>query len=70
MIVDYSTDLRDGYHGQCGINAGSEDYVYVPDQTGTPFQVSFVEVAHFGLSTVHKRVYLKRLTPNWPTNDL
>jgi hypothetical protein len=44
--------------------------VYLPDKNGTAFRVMFVERVNRGLASDHKRVYLDRLLPTWPTNDL
>lgn len=68
LLVDTSVDLRDGYLG--GLSFGNQDTVYVPNQNGTPFRVIFIERVHRGRSEDHKRVYLDRQTPTWPTNEL
>ncbi|MCI0456131.1 MAG: hypothetical protein L0Z62_04020 [Gemmataceae bacterium] len=68
LLVDASTDIRDAYTGQRIFM--QQDTVYVPDQNGTAFRVMFVERVNRGLASDHKRVYLDRLLPTWPTNDL
>jgi hypothetical protein len=63
-LMPLTTDVRDGYtYG--AFTAGGNDTVWVPDQNGTPFQVSFVESAGGA-----KRVYLNRGAAPWPTNNL
>lgn len=56
-------DIRDAYTGNDAHTF--QDTIYVPDQNGTAFVVTFIE----NLGTV-KRVYLDRGSPNWPTNDI
>ena len=68
MLVDTSVDLRDGYIGT--LAWGAQDTIYVPNQNGTAFRVIFIERVHSGRSEDHKRVYLDRQTPAWPTNEV
>jgi hypothetical protein len=68
MLVDPSVDIRDSYIGQEGQSA--QDAVYIPDQHGTRFFVVFVERVQRGSPHDHKRVFLDRQTPAWPTNEL
>jgi hypothetical protein len=68
LLVETKMDVRDSYVGQAG--AVAQDTLYVPDQTGTGFNVVFVERIQRGTPYDHKRVYLDRMTPNWPTNEL
>ncbi len=68
MLINVSIDIRDAYGGQ-GVT-GAEDKVYVPDQNGTSFKVMFIERVQRGTAHEHKRVYLDRLKPTWPTNEL
>src|SRR5688500_15173210 len=68
MLVDTSVARRDGYLGALAF--GVQDTVYVPDQNGSPFRVIFIERVHRGRSEDHKRVYLDRQTPTWPTNEV
>ena len=69
MLVDVAVDVRDGmsfYAGGIG-----NDTLYVPDKTGTKFQVQFVERHNRGNAVFdHKRVFLDRAAPTWPTNNL
>lgn len=68
MLVSLSVDIRDAYTlGSVGFNA---DAVYVPDKNGTKFNVVFVERKLRGTSLDHKKVYLSRQTPTYPTNHL
>jgi hypothetical protein len=66
MLVDASIDVRDGYTGASTFTA--QDTVYIPDATGTPFTVIFVELWQRGPAQ-YKRVYLDRGLPNWPTDS-
>jgi hypothetical protein len=68
MLVDVSVDIRDAYTGQ--MTSTIQDTVFVPDQTGTAFNVIFVERLQRGTAQEHKRVFLDRQTPSWPTNEL
>jgi hypothetical protein len=68
MLVDVSVDIRDVYAGQ--VAPAPQDSVYVPDQNGTRFLVMFIERVQRGSSQEHKRVYLERQLPVWPTNEL
>ena len=68
MLVDMSADIRDDY--DAGTIGGNQDVVYVPDQTGTGFSVVFTEIVDLGMPWQHKRVYLVRLGPSYPTNQL
>ncbi|MBM3997052.1 MAG: hypothetical protein FJ303_23305 [Planctomycetes bacterium] len=68
MLIDVSVDIRDGY---LGANAfAAQDNVYIPDKNGTRFVVTFIERVQRGTLQEHKRVFLDRQTPNWPSNDL
>src|SRR5262249_28884507 len=68
LLVDAATDIRDAYSQ--GVIAGTADAVYVPDQNGTGFRVVFVERQQRGAAQDHKRVYVRRILPTWPTNEL
>jgi hypothetical protein len=68
MLVDSSVDLRDMYVGQSTI--ALQDSVYVPDKNGTHFYVVFIELVERGTPNEHKRVYLDRQAPSWPTDEL
>jgi hypothetical protein len=68
LLVDGKSDLRDGYAGQSAFSP--QDTIYVPDQTGTPFLVIFIERLQPGTAYEHKRVFLDRQTPTWPTDEL
>jgi hypothetical protein len=68
MLVDVSVDIRDAYTGQSAWTW--QDTVYIPTQTGTGFNVVFVERVQRGTPHEHKRVYLDRQLPTWPTNEL
>jgi len=69
MMMDISTDVRDGYsYGNYGNNP---DSVTIPaGATGanrTIFNVTFVEAKAPGSPQTYKKVYLDRLVPTWPT---
>jgi hypothetical protein len=68
MLIDASTDIRDGYTGACTFTV--QDAVYIPDQSGTQFKVVFVERVQRGTPNEYKRVFLDRLTPSWPSDDI
>jgi hypothetical protein len=57
-LAELDADIRDG------------DTLYVPDPNGTPFLVVFVERSSWGSPQDHRRVYVDRLQPTWPTNEL
>jgi hypothetical protein len=71
MHCDTGTDIRDGYSG--GVIGASADNVWVPAYNGgkgTKFTVVFVERVGRGTALDHKRVYLQRLMPVWPSSDV
>ncbi len=68
MLVDLGVDIRDSYIGND--SHSTQDAVYIPDGNGTRFIVTFVERVQRGSPFEHKRVYLDRQTPPWPTNEL
>lgn len=68
LLVESNVDLRDCYQG--GLAAVAQDTVYIPNQNGTAFRVTFIERLHRSQTNDHKRVYLDRQTPTWPTNEL
>jgi hypothetical protein len=68
MLADFSVDLRDFYGGDAA--GAQQDDVYIPDKNATRFKVVFIERIGAGTAQEHKRVYLDRRTPNWPTNDI
>ena len=68
MLIDVGVDIRDGYTGLQ--NQSQQDSVYIPDQNGTRFHVVFIEFVQRGTPNEHKRVYLDRQAPTWPTNEL
>jgi len=68
MLIDVNVDIRDAYTGHAG--HAFQDTVYIPDKDGTAFVVTFIERVLRGTAHEHKRVYLDRSSPNWPTNEL
>src|SRR5262245_52287246 len=57
-MIGPTVDIRDAWsHTGPG---GTEDTIYVPDKTGTGFQVIFVALVGRGEATEHKRVLLRR----------
>jgi hypothetical protein len=69
MLVDVSVDVRDCYD-LADVSSQSFDIAWVPDRNGTQFYVRFVERHGRGTSFDHKRVYLARWTPPWPTSNV
>jgi hypothetical protein len=70
LWVDVSVDIRDFYNLGLGGSTSQQDAVYIPDHTGTKFLVVFVERRNRGTAFDHKRAYLVRQTPAWPTTNL
>ena len=68
LLVDAGVDIRDAYTGAMG--RIEQDTVYIPDQNGTAFKVNFIERVHRKEAEDHKRVYLDRQTPAWPTDEV
>lgn len=68
MLVEVSVDVRDAM-GNFTVGA-NPDTLYVPDKTGTPFLIVFVERLGLGTPLDRKRVYLDRKKPTWPTDNL
>src|SRR5688572_13732544 len=68
LLLAATVDIRDGYTGILGFTA--QDTVYIPDQNGTAFRVVFIERLNRNQTSDHKRVYLDRQTPTWPTNEV
>jgi hypothetical protein len=73
-IVPLEVDIRDPYIGGGPTGetapAGNQDSIWVPDKNGTQLRVMFVERVGYGTPHDHKRVYLMRQSPSWPTNNL
>lgn len=68
LLVDVSVDIRDGYPG--GGALAQNDTIWVPDQNGTRFNVMLVTRVGRGTAFDHKKVYLDRAAPTWPSNDV
>src|SRR5262245_45511798 len=68
MLVASRVDIRDAYAG--AMSRAEQDTIYIPDKNGTPFKVTFVERVDRKEATEHKRVYLDRQSPGWPTDEL
>ncbi len=69
MLVEPDVDIRDDYE-VANPSTMNSDAVYIPNQTGTEFLVVFVERKSKGTPEDHKKVYLRRLMPTWPTTEL
>jgi len=76
-LMDHTVDVRDAF--SAGGIVQNIPYLYVPDKTGTPFVVIFVERMMRGTAQDHKRVWLQRapgvgtggaIAVNWPTDNL
>ena len=65
MRLEATVDVRDGYSSA---SAGSA--VFVPNQTGTRFQVQAVARVGRGTAVDHKIVYLLRAFVPWPSDDV
>jgi hypothetical protein len=70
LMVDLSTDIRDGWLTGVPLQAGLFDKVYIPDQNGTLFSVVFVERVGWDTPQDCKRVYLRREQVSYPTNEV
>jgi hypothetical protein len=68
LLVDSPVDIRDDY--SAGNIGGNQDTIYVPDQSGTAFSVIFTEIVDLGMPWQHKRIYLVRSLPSYPTSNL
>ena len=68
LLVDVSVDIRDRYIGT--LTDMVQDSIWVPDKNGTKFVVTFVERVGRGTASDHKRVYVDRAAPTWPTNEI
>jgi hypothetical protein len=71
-LMPLGTDVRDGdTTSPSGVSTNTQyDSVYVPDKSGTQFNVIFVERINRGTSADCFRAYLLRQPPTWPTNNL
>lgn len=68
LLVAADVDIRDQYIGISG--QSGQDRIWIPDGNGTSFNVVFVELVQRGTPNEHKRVYIDRFAPTWPTNEL
>lgn len=68
LLVDGDVDLRDDFR-TFGVS-DDRDVIYIPDASGTPFEVVFVERPFRGGAIDVRRVFLNRRLPPWPTSDL
>jgi hypothetical protein len=64
MYCNLGVDIRDGWP------TAIANRVYMPDLTGTRFDVVFVEVVNRGQANGYLRIFLKRNTPSWPTANI
>jgi hypothetical protein len=69
-LMPATTDIRDGFAGGGGSPESTADSIHVPDDTGTEFLVIFVERHGRGTASDHKKVYLNRAAPTWPSNEV
>jgi hypothetical protein len=69
MLIPIGTDCRDGY--DAGVYGNSPDWVGIPAGASaanrTNFSVIFVERKASGYAADHLKVYLDRVTPQWPS---
>jgi hypothetical protein len=69
LLVDVTADIRDAYNLQ--VIGATYDTVYIPDKNGTAWIVVFTEMVDIGVAAYqHKRVYITRKLPTYPTNNL
>jgi hypothetical protein len=69
ILVDTTVDIRDAYSLQQIGN--TYDTIYIPDKNGTAWIVVFVEMVDLGIAAFqHKRVFLTRNLPTYPTSNL
>lgn len=68
LLIDRDVDLRDAYQG--ALTYADQDHVCIPDENGTRFRVVFIERVGLGTAQDHKRAYLDRAAPTWPTDHL
>jgi len=68
LLVDRDTDIRDDY--ALGVPQATRDSVYIPTQSGTRYDVLFVERKGRGTPADHKKVYLRRYAPSWPSENV
>jgi hypothetical protein len=64
LYLDADVDVRDSYP------SAPVNRVYVPDKTGTGFDVVFVELVNRGTPARYKRVFLDRRSVTWPSSEL
>jgi hypothetical protein len=64
-----TVDVRDGWANGTFSSSGCST-LYVPNNTGTGLLVVFVERKLPGTPRALKKVYLRRFSVTWPTNDL
>jgi hypothetical protein len=64
MYCNLGVDIRDGWP------TGVANRVYMPDKTGTRFDVIFVETVNRGQGNSYLRIFLNRNAPSWPTSNL
>jgi hypothetical protein len=57
FLIPLGTDVRDNY----GNTATPGDTAYVPNKSGTPYAVTFIERVRTGGPYDHLRVYLNRI---------
>jgi hypothetical protein len=67
MLVDGKLDLRDGYVGQSTFSP--QDTVYIPNHSGTPFVVIFIERLQRGTAHEHASSSIARFRPGPPMNS-
>jgi hypothetical protein len=74
LLVDSGTDIRDGYDGTYGNNP---DYASIPSGASPANYTLFIVIMVEGKGTTtanngaaYFKVYLDRITPEWPTNNV
>jgi hypothetical protein len=70
LLAPLDVDIRDAYDDGTFDSGHPADTIFIPDQSGTPFRVVFVERLERNTAFDHLRVYLNRRLPAWPTKQL
>ncbi len=67
LLLDVAVDIRDGYSRG---SYGDADRIVLPSSGGALYLVRFVERLGRDSAFDHKRVFLDRQLPTWPSVDL
>jgi hypothetical protein len=73
LLLGETVDLRDDFVPATMSIGGNADKIYIPDQSGTRFDVLLVRRQARGTAADHKEVLLRRATGvnmTWPSDNL